>query len=167
MARRSSLLALFSILVAPALVLADPIEDRIAITDALFEYGYRWDAKDAEGLAALFTDDGVMERRVGGVLLEGSRVSGRRAILAYARNSHAGRLADRQSRHHFSGVVFRELGADHAVTEHVALITHQTATDETPIVVLSGVYRNTWRRTAEGWRISERVLSVDRAPDRP
>ena len=30
------------------------------------QYSYRWDSKDSEGFADLFTEDGVMERRVDG-----------------------------------------------------------------------------------------------------
>ena len=163
MTRKGALLVFLLSLVAPTMTLADAIEDRLAITDALSLYAHRWDAKDAEGFAALFTEDGVMEVHVGGALLEGSRVVGREAILDYARTAHAGRLADRQSRHHFSSIVFVELEAERAVTDNAALVTHQTAQDPTPVVVTSGVYRNTWQKTADGWRIRERVLSVDRA----
>ena len=137
-------------------------EDRRAITDALSQYADHWDAKDAERFAALFSEDAVMEVHVDGTLLEGSRVVGRPAILAYAKAAHAGRLADRQSRHHFSNTIFLECDAEHAVTDTTAFITHQTATDPEPVLVTSGTYRNTWRKTYEGWRLSVRILSVDR-----
>ncbi|MEM9175079.1 MAG: nuclear transport factor 2 family protein [Myxococcota bacterium] len=156
------LLSFFTALGVPAASVADPVEDRLAIMDALSQYARRWDAKEASAFAALFTEDAVMEVRVDGTLVEGSRVVGRSAILAYARTSHEGRLADRQSRHHFSGLVFLELEADRAVTDHMALITHQIAGETAPEIVMSGTYRNTWRKTPLGWRIHERILSVDR-----
>ncbi len=84
------------------------IEDRLLIAEQLAQYSYRWDAKDSAGFADLFTDDGVMERRRGGEVVTGSRVVGRQAILDYATSSHQGRLADRQTRHHFSALVFLE-----------------------------------------------------------
>ena len=140
------------------------VQARFAITDQVSQYSYRWDSKDAVGFADLFTEDAVMERRRRGKLVPGSRVVGRPAILEYARASHQGRLADRQTRHHMSGLVFLELTADTAVTENMALITHQRAEDRAPFIASSGIYRNTWEKTAEGWRIAERVLFSDRGP---
>ena len=103
-----------------------------------------------------------MERRRGDQAVSGSRVVGYQAIVEYARTSHNGRLADRQTRHHFSGLVFLELSADSAVTENMALITHQTTEDRAPFISGSGIYRNRWRKTEQGWKIAERVLFSDR-----
>ncbi len=61
-----------------------------------------------------------------------------------------------------SALVFLELSSDSAVTENMALITHQTADDQAPFISASGIYRIRWRRTAQGWRIAERVLFLDR-----
>ncbi len=138
------------------------IADRLLIAEQLAQYSYRWDAKDSAGFADLFTDDGVMERRRGGDVVGGSRMVGRQAILDYATTSHQGRLADRQTRHHFSALVFLELSTDAAITENMALITHQTADDRAAFISSSGIYRNTWKKTAQGWRILERVLFTDR-----
>lgn len=138
------------------------MQDRLAIADHLTQYSYRWDSKDSIGFADLFTVDAVMERWRGGELVSDSRVEGRSAIRDYAKSSHDGRLSDRQTRHHFSGLVFLELSTDGAVTENMALITHQTADDRVPFISGSGVYRNTWKKTADGWRIAKRVLFTDR-----
>jgi len=146
----------------PTLAFADMGADRLAITDVLTQYAFRWDGKDAAGFAELFTDDAVFERQVNGELVPGSRVIGKKAIFEYALDSHRGRLADRQSRHHFSSVVFLELNAESAITENVALITHKSASEAYPQIRMSGIYRNTWRKTAAGWRISKRILMVDR-----
>lgn len=149
---------------AAAPALADEpgsVADRLAVADILAQYSYRWDGKDAAAFAALFTEDGVMERWRDGALVPGSRVEGRQAILDYARTSHRGRLADRQTRHHFSGLVFLELDEDSAVTENMALITHQTAADPVARIASSGIYRNSWRKTPAGWRISRRILFTD------
>ncbi|MDD9896197.1 MAG: nuclear transport factor 2 family protein [Gammaproteobacteria bacterium] len=136
--------------------------DRLAITDTLTQYSYRWDTKDSSGFAELFTADGIMERWLLGELVEDSKVESRQAIYEYAKRSHEGRLADRQTRHHFSGIVFLELNEDSAVTENMALITHQTANDNVAFISSSGVYRISWRKTPEGWRISRRILKTDK-----
>ena len=140
------------------------IEDRLLIAEQLTQYSYRWDGKDAVGFSKLFTEDGVMERWRDGAVIPGSRVRGREAILEYARTSHTGRLADRQTRHHFSGLVFLELSASHAVTENMALLPHQPVGQQTAHISGSEIYRNTSRKTADGWRIARRVLSSHRAP---
>ncbi len=137
------------------------VASRLAIADQLAQYSYRWDGKDASAFAELFTTDAVMERWRDGRLVEGSRISGRPAILEYARQSHQGRLADRQTRHHFSGLVFLELSANLAVTENMALITHQTAADRVARISSSGIYRNSWVKTPAGWLISKRILLTD------
>ena len=138
------------------------VEDKVAIAEQLAHYSYRWDSKDAGGFADLFTGDGVIERWQSGELVPGSRVEGRKAILEYAKASHQGRLADRQTRHHMSALVFLELLNDSAVTENMGLITHQTADDRAPFISASGIYRNTWRKTKYGWKIAKRVLFTDR-----
>ena len=135
--------------------------NRAAITDILTQYSYRWDSKDSAGFADLFTEDGVLERWVDGKKVDTATVDGKNAILKYAKNSHEGRLSDRLSRHHFSGIVFIELKENSAITKNMALITHQTKDDSTAFISSSGYYLNTWRKTEEGWQISKRILEVD------
>lgn len=137
------------------------LQDRTLIAEMLAQYSYRWDGKDAAAFAALFTEDGEMERWVSGERVEGSVVSGKEGILEYARDSHQGRLADRQTRHHFSALVFLELSDNWAVTENMALITHQTANNP-PAIASSGIYRISWRKTGQGWRMEKRILLSDR-----
>ena len=138
----------------------DALLDRAAIYDVLTQYSYRWDSKDSVGFAELFTDDGSLERQVNGEKIDSATVKGKDAILNYAKNSHQGRLADRLSRHHFSGIVFIELNETTAITENMALITHQTE-NSAPFIVSSGYYLNSWTKTENGWRISKRVLKTD------
>ncbi len=140
------------------------LTDRAAIEDVIIQYAYRWDSKDAAGFADLFTEDAVMEARALGELR--SRIESRSEILAYAMESHTGRLADRQTRHHMSGTVFIELSADSAVTENMVLVTHQTAVDAAARIATSGIYRNTWRKLDDGWKIVTRVLTIDRVAPR-
>ena len=139
--------------------------NRAAITDVLTQYSYSWDSKDSKGFSELFTEDGILEREVNGKKLNSATIKGREAIYNYAKTSHEGRLADRQSRHHFSGIVFLELKDTTAVTENMALITHQTEESGAAYISSSGYYLNNWQKTPNGWRISKRILKVDSAPD--
>lgn len=140
------------------------LSNRLAIAETLTQYPYRWDSKSTQSFADLFTEDAVMERWRNGALIEGSRLQGQAAILAYAENAHTGRLADRQTRHHFSNLVFLELIDKNAVTENMALITHQTAGDAIARISSSGIYRISWEKSAEGWKISKRILFIDSSP---
>ena len=136
--------------------------DRIEIAEQLAQYSYRWDSKNAEGFSELFTDEAAIERWYDGISVPGSRIVGRQSIFEYAKRSHEGRLADRQTRHHMSSLVFLELSEERALTENMALITHRTAQRGIPFVSASGIYRNTWRKTGHGWRIVKRILLSDR-----
>ncbi len=136
------------------------LEERARIADQVAKYAQLWDRKAAEEFTELFTDDGVMDRYVAGALDEASVVRGHAEILSYARASYEGRLKDRQSRHHFSGLVFEELSEQAAVTEHRFMVTHKIA-GKAPFIAASGTYRIEWRKTGDGWLMSHRTLFVD------
>ncbi len=160
------LLAVIAISVGVAITPANAQErnsvaDRLAIAEMVAQYSYYWDSKDAKGFADLFTEDAVVERWASGELVSNSRLVGRQAILIYAKQAHEGRLSDTQTRHHMSALVFVELTEDTAFTENMVLVTHQTTA--APYINGSGIYRNKWRKTNQGWKISERVLFIDTA----
>lgn len=161
------LLALLFSITATTTSAADEITlimERMAIAETLAQYSYRWDSKNSREFSELFTDNGIIERSLKGLLVEGSRIQGKQAIYDYAKQSHEGRLADRQTRHHFSGLVFLELTEQTAVTENMALITHQSANDTAAVIRSSGIYRNSWLKTEQGWKISRRILFTDSFP---
>ena len=140
------------------------LNNRIAIAETLTQYPYRWDSKKTQSFTELFTEDAVMERWWKGVLIDGSALQGKSVIFEYAQNAHTGRLADRQTRHHFSNLVFLEISDRHAVTENMVLITHQTAEDDIARISSSGIYRISWEKSAGEWKIAKRVLFVDSFP---
>lgn len=142
------------------------LSNKMAIAEALAQYPYRWDSKNTQSFADLFTEDAVMERWRKGTLIEESRLQGKTAIFEYAEDAHTGRLADRQTRHHFSNLVFLELSNRNAVTENMALITHQTAEDTVARISSSGIYRITWEKSAGEWKIAKRILFVDSFPSK-
>lgn len=143
---------------------APKLEDRLQISDQIARYSQLWDRKDAEGFSELFTDDGVLEWHFADASEQPPSLTGRDNILQYARKAHAGRLAGRQSRHHFSGLVFERLTDETAFTEHMFMVTH-VLLDEPPIVRSTGIYQIEWRKTDRGWLMSHRKLFVDRRAD--
>ena len=143
-------------------------EDRLAILDQIGRYSYAVDAFDADEFAARFTADGVFERRAIGSdgpyeVIEGHEAL-RRWILEILETLPEGVI----TRHHQRATVFDELSADAASTRTMLLLTSIAPGDRHPRTVSSGVYRDEWRRTGEGWRIARRVADMDRpAPDAP
>ena len=130
------------------------LNSKMVIAETLTQYPYRWDSKSTQSFAELFTEDAVMERWRQGRFDRGVATAvGKAAIFEYAQKAHTGRLADRQTRHHFSNLVFLELSDRNAVTQNMALITHQTAEDAVARVSSSGIYRINWGKIC--WRMDD------------
>lgn len=137
------------------------LQDRALIADQVAKYAQLWDRKDAKNFSLLFTEDATIEWHIASADSQPPSVTGRDKILQYSFKAHQERIGDRQSRHHFSGLVFEEISTTHAVTEHVFMVTH-VAPGETPILKGSGTYKIEWKKTDQGWLISHRKLYVDR-----
>ncbi len=137
------------------------LDDRLAIQEVIAQYAYTYDAGDADGFAALFTEDAVWEMLASGATRPDVRLESRAAIREWA----AHRLRERAGRftscHHQSGVVFDELTADAARTRTMVLVTHQGAGDAAPHPTDSAVYHDRWRRTPAGWRLTHRTVRRD------
>jgi len=137
------------------------LEDRVQISEQVARYAQLWDRKDAGAFSQLFTEDGVLEWHFVDATEQPPLLTGRDNILQYARQAHAGRLAGRQSRHHFSGLIFESLSEDSALTEHMFMVTH-VLPDKPPIVRSTGIYQIEWRKTEDQWLMAHRKLFVDR-----
>jgi hypothetical protein len=128
---------------------------------AIAQYSYTYDAQDAEGFAALFTEDAVWERFASGATRPEIRLESRTAIRAWA----AQRLRERRgrftSRHYQSGILFDELTSELARTRTMVLVTHQNASEAAPRPTATGVYHDQWHKTSEGWRLVHRILRRD------
>ena len=144
----------------PAAAELEHMEDQFLISQQVAKYAQMWDRKDAEAFAELFTEDGVMEWHFAGATGEAPSIAGQARIQGYPESVRTGRLAGRQSRHHFIGLVFEELQEARALTEHIFMATH-VVDDEAPVLQSTGIYRIEWRKTDAGWRIANRKLFVD------
>lgn len=137
------------------------LQDRMMIAEQLSRYSQLWDRKDSEGVVQLLTEDGSFEWHLTGAEKQPPVVKGRENVLKYARQAHEKRLAGKQSRHHFTGLLFEELSETEARTEHMMLVT-QIKPGEKPVVTATGVYHIDWKKTDEGWLMYHRKLYVDR-----
>jgi len=139
------------------------IEDKLAIQEAIARYSYAYDSKDAGAFAQLFVEDGVFEVTVLGTSSPTVKLSSRAAIREWAAQRHHLSPAC-QARHYQSGVLFDELTSETATTRTMLLLTKQDTPDATPLLHLTGVYCDKWRKTREGWRLVHREARVDRDP---
>lgn len=140
------------------------LEDRARIANQVAKYAQLWDRKDVEAFSQLFTEDAVIEWHFADATAQPPLLKGRENILQYGYKAQAERLAGRQSRHHFSNLIFEDLTETSARTEHMFMVTHVTPSNP-PIVRSTGIYRIEWRKTDEGWRMSHRKLFIDRRAD--
>jgi hypothetical protein len=137
------------------------LEDKLAIQQVIAQYSYTYDAQDAEGFAALFTEDAGWELFAAGATQPAIRLETRAAILGWARQRLHERRGRFTSRHYQSSTLFEALTGESARTRTMVLVTHQDVTKAAPRLVASGVYHDQWRKTFEGWRLVHRRLHYD------
>jgi len=136
-------------------------EDKLAIQEIIAKYSYAYDSKDAEAFAQLFVEDAIFEVIVPGESGPTVKLSSRVAIREWAVQRHELNAAS-QVRHYQSGILFSELTAETASTRTMLLLTRQSVPDAVPLLYLTGVYHDKWRKIREGWRIAHRTARVDR-----
>lgn len=124
------------------------LEDREAIRDLIARYGMLADAGDAQGAAALWTEDGSYD--VGGFGLH----RGPLAIAALLESTAHAELMTTGCAHVMSAPVI-ELTGDRAIARTYSLVLrHDGGRWEAHRVAA-----NSWqlKRTDKGWRVAERV----------
>ena len=139
----------------------ESLEDKLAIQEVIAQYSYTYDAQDAEGFAALFTEDTMWELFASSATRPEIRLESRAAIRAWAAQRLQERSGRFTSRHYQSGILFDELTSESARTRTMVLVTHQGVTEAAPRPTASGVYHDQWRKTLEGWRLVHRILRRD------
>lgn len=125
------------------------IEDKLALQDLAHLYGFVMDERDLEGLRTLFTEDARLGSEDG--------VFDARGLDTIAA-TYQGRYDALGATHHFVHSALSRFDDDDAdrayglVSGHAEVVRH----GETMVVALR--YHDVYRRTADGWRIAERVM---------
>ncbi len=137
---------------------ADPVLSH-GIRELVYRYAHLGDAGDAEGLAALFLEDGVLETA------HGVRAEGRAGIAAYLA-ALAHRKPDERHpafvRHHVASIDIVECEPGHALVRSYFLVITDAGLDH------SGRYRDLVKPDAEGaWRFARRYVRLDAPPRSP
>ncbi len=134
------------------------VEDKLAILELLAAYSHTLDNGDDEGWVQLFTPDAVWESFARGADKPSIHYEGHDGIREFAaamRSRSAG-----QARHVKSNTIFVELTPDLARIRSNGVITHKPP-GQPPSVALTGIYAETLRKTAAGWRIAQIALHID------
>ena len=127
------------------------LADRQAITDVLVEYCCALDLMDLPALAALFTDDCVVEYGPGEFLRSrGSAALGKslERMWRWSRTSH-----------HLSNVLIRFTGNDTAFSRSYVHAWHERPDGSTATIF--GQYHDRFVRREQGWRIAERRMLMN------
>lgn len=120
--------------------------DHDAITNALARYARGVDERDFGTVAALFTDDAVVDYSVAG----GTTLAATDLAAWLGRSLQMFRMTQ-----HLLGLPVIDVDGDTARTRVPVIATHvQTRHDGTETsAVLNGTYTHEWTRTVAGWRI--------------
>jgi 3-phenylpropionate/cinnamic acid dioxygenase small subunit len=127
------------------------LADRAAIVDAVIAYATALDNRDWPRLAALFTDDACWEYSS-----SGERLLGPAAIVARISTS----LARLDATHHLNGNHVASVHGDEA--EHTCYYQAQHVRLGLPDgerFLGGGRYDDRLRRTADGWRFTQRTIT--------
>jgi ketosteroid isomerase-like protein len=129
------------------------VEDRLAIIELEASYARRFDARDGDAWAALFTEDGVYQAR--GATLEGGglHVRGRDALMAFCSNAPF----DGIHLLHLPQVTF---DGDTARSRMHLEFVGRFHSSGSPTVRVVGYYDVSYVRCADGWSIARRVTTT-------
>jgi len=159
------------LLIAISLLLAGSVSaqnvqqlaDRAAIAEQIARYSYAADGKDANAFAAVFAEDAVWKMYPAGAPEPSITLNSRTEIRKFSEDLNK-QNPDARTGHHQSGLLFTELTANTATTQNMILVTQQGPKDESPHIVVSGIYYDTWIKSKTGWRIKSLTLRMQPLP---
>lgn len=125
--------------------------DRQAITDVLVEYCCALDVMDLPALAALFTDDCVVEYGPGEFLQSHGSAALAKSLERMWRWS--------RTSHHLSNVLIRFDGSDAALSRSYVHAWHERPDGSTATIF--GQYHDRFVRREQLWRIAERRMLMN------
>ena len=124
-------------------------EDRLALVELVARWSHAADERDTGALRRLLTEDAELHT-------SDAMTKGADAVVTQATAAPA----DHQLRRHVRNTVIDDLADDTASTRSYYLLT-ASIDGGRPTTLATGVYTDRMRRTADGWRISERRVRHD------
>jgi ketosteroid isomerase-like protein len=132
--------------------LVHELADRQAITDLIHAYCLHFDNNEPEAVAALFTDDAVVDYGPEATTIVGADAIATTIAVGLEQTFLA-------TSHHVSNIQITFDGADHARSVSYLYAWHRYV-DGSPDGELWGRYRHSFVRTDSGWRISGLLLEA-------
>jgi len=130
--------------------------DRLLVTERIYRYAWGYDERDAELLAACFTDDGVWEGTIMGTDPVGP-FDGRAAVVEFLTGFWD--VQQDQRRHIFTNIIIDQIGPDTATAHAYLMLT--AAGDEKMQPQTTGPYRFQLVRDSGVWRIGRLSAGFD------
>lgn len=127
------------------------LADRLEIEELYARWAEAIDYGDPEAWAACFTEDGSLVNELDGIDLRG-----RAALYAFAADYAAGGATS--GRHWACNIIMENDGDEIRSRFYIALLM---ATPGDASIPRTGRYHDRLVRTADGWRIRERVARLD------
>ncbi len=136
------------------------VSERVGIQDLISRYSHTWDSKDAKGWSDLFVEDGVWENYFAGKR-DKSLGSGEE-ILAFAEKLQ-GSFRERGivTRHHQTNTLLKKKEDGTIEGETVFSVIWQQHDEPLPKLMHSGVYRDIYVKTDQGWKFRLREVRFD------
>ena len=136
---------------------SDP--DRSEITDLIYRYSYTIDARDLEGFVSLFTEDcrWVAHLPEKPIVLD-SRAKLREHVarrLKYFADSNI------QTRHLQMNTILTRVNADQVQGATYVMLLGQMKGEAAPRVISTGIYKDEFVKTEDGWRFAVREAYLD------
>lgn len=142
------------------------VDDRLLLTDLVHRYAVLVDDRDAAGVAALFAEDGSLvspdpPRTLEPVVEHLGRAGVERAIAPI--------VTLEASVHAITGVVFDPGDTPGTASGRITCSAHHLSRHEDTLrdVVWVVRYRDSYRRTDEGWRFVRRAAALSFLESRP
>ena len=127
-----------------------PSQDRLAIYDNAFRYGWALDTMDAGALAETFTPQGAIISTTG-ERFEGAEGVQRFGLTAFALPGHAGR------QHHIQPLFFEATERGYLMTSYWMVVTWDVGSPA-PRIVSLGWYRDICVRDGDTWKFAEKRI---------
>ena len=129
-------------------------QDYAEILNLYAKYNLCSDAGDADGYAACFTENGVLD-----LATIGLTVTGRATLIEFKRKDKAGR--PHLYRRHWNGSIHLEMLDGATVRGRCYLLAFNGTPGELPAIADCGVYEDTIVREGGAWRFAKRHLEMD------
>ena len=147
---------------APAAELT--MEERIDLLDLISRYSHTWDGRKNAEWVDLFTDDAVIKASFRGQLAWSHDSKEARANFIETFYADAPKAGILQTRHFQTNTMFAKQpdGTVHADT--MFAVTFQFKGQPAPSLTNTGIYRDRFKKTKDGWKFTLRDILVDQDP---